>query len=185
MNPQTLVERGDLLPPIARAAIARRLGLGFDAGEDAGFLREPAACFVTLIQRQALRGCIGSLEPTRTLLDDVRANALAAAFQDPRFEPLAAAELAVTRIEVSVLSPLTELRFAGEADALAQLRPGLDGVVLRCDGRRSTFLPQVWDDLATPSLFLGELKRKAGFPADFWSEDLRLFRYRVEKWAEQ
>lgn len=187
MNLQKLpmqTDRGLVLLPIARAAIARRFGLWFETDEDAEFLSEPAACFVTLTQQGRLRGCIGSLAPHRALADDVRANAHAAAFQDPRFAPLPAEELSTTRIEVSVLSPLAPLAFVDEDDALSQLRPGVDGLVLACDGRRGTFLPQVWESLPQPRQFLSELKRKAGLPADFWSVQMQLFRYEVEKWQE-
>lgn len=185
MNPQSYTERGDVLLSIARASIASRFGIWFETDQGAQFLRETAACFVTLTQDRRLRGCIGSLEPRRPLLDDVRANALAAAFQDPRFAPLPAAEFNVTRIEVSVLSPLKPIEFSDEEDALGKLRPGVDGIVLACEGRRGTFLPQVWDSLPQPRQFLSELKRKAGLPADFWSPQVRLFRYEVEKWCEQ
>ena len=137
--------RGDLLLSIARASIARRFGLWFETDEQAHFLRDPAASFVTLTQEGRLRGCIGSLQAHRSLLEDVRQNAIAAAFQDPRFPPLPAQEFVATRIEVSVLSPLTPMDFADEDEALARLRPGIDGVVLVCDQRRGTFLPQVWD----------------------------------------
>ena len=184
MNPKARTERGELLLPIARAAIARRFGIHFETDVDAQFLQETAACFVTLMQNRKLRGCIGSLEPRRSLLDDVRANAQAAAFQDPRFSPLPANELFETKIEVSVLSPLIPMEFSDENDALAALRPGIDGVVLVCNGNRGTFLPQVWESLPQPRNFLTELKRKAGLPADFWSQELKLFRYEAEKWQE-
>lgn len=185
MNPQVTIERGDLLLSIARASIARRFGIFFETDASAKFLHETAACFVTLMQNEQLRGCIGSLEARRSLLDDVRANAQAAAFQDPRFAPLPASELADTRIEVSVLSALSRIEFDDENDALAKLRPGIDGIVLSCNGCRGTFLPQVWDSLPQPRSFLGELKRKAGLPADFWSPGVQLFRYGVEKWQER
>ncbi len=88
------------------------------------------------------------------------------------------------RIEVSLLTPPQPLSFSDEADALAQLRPGIDGIVLEHGRHRSTFLPQVWDELPDPGQFLGQLKIKAGLPRGFWSEDLKLSRYQVEKWKE-
>jgi AMMECR1 domain-containing protein len=93
-------------------------------------------------------------------------------------------ELDVTRVEVSLLDTPEPLRFAGEADALAQLRPGVDGLILRCGGHCATFLPQVWESLQTPQLFLQHLKLKAGLPAAFWSPQLTLERYGVQKWKE-
>ena len=175
---------GELLLPIARAAIATALGLSVRVPEAASCLQEPGACFVTLTQRGQLRGCIGSLEARRSLLSDVKANAVAAAMQDPRFKPLTPAELAMTRVEVSLLSPLQEMHFASEADALAQLRPGIDGVVFSCGPYRSTFLPQVWEQLPSAAEFMAQLKRKAGLAADFWDAGVRLQRYSVAKWQE-
>jgi AMMECR1 domain-containing protein len=71
------------------------------------------------------------------------------------------------------------------AQALAQLRPLVDGVVLECAGHRSTFLPQVWEQLPTVDEFMRHLKRKAGLPENFWSQEVRLQRYTVEKWKEE
>lgn len=175
---------GHTLLPIARASIARTLGTSLAANETAPWLLAPGACFVTLTQQGELRGCIGSLEAHRALLVDVKANAVAAALHDPRFAPLALEELARTEVEVSLLSPMQPLAFASEAKALEQLRPGIDGVVFEFGARRSTFLPQVWEQLPQPDDFMAHLKRKAGLPAGFWAEDVRLLRYTVSKWKE-
>jgi uncharacterized protein len=176
--------KGAVLLPLARAAIATELGQAQVADGSAPWLREPGACFVTLTQGGDLRGCIGTLQPHRALHDDVRSNARAAAFEDPRFAPLSARELDRTRIEVSLLSAMEEISFASEAEALAALRPGLDGVVFSYAGRRSTFLPQVWDQLPAVDDFIAHLKRKAGLPAGFWHAEVRLQRYTVSKWRE-
>jgi len=175
---------GELLLPIARAAIASALGQPQQADQSAAWLREPGACFVTLTQQGQLRGCIGSLTARRALLADVQANAVAAALQDSRFTPLKLAELAHTDIEVSLLSPLQAMHFASEAQALAQLRPGVDGVVFECQRWRSTFLPQVWEQLPKPADFMAHLKHKAGLPTNFWSDAVRLYRYSVTHWHE-
>jgi AmmeMemoRadiSam system protein A len=176
--------RGSTLLPIARASISAALGRSQEAAEEAVWLRELGACFVTLTQRGQLRGCIGTLEARRTLLADVKANALAAAFSDPRFSPLAAAELDRTEIEISLLSPMQAMRFDNEAHALDQLQPGIDGVVLEFGRYRSTFLPQVWEQLPSTTEFMAHLKHKAGLPPDFWAEGVRLQRYTVSKWKE-
>lgn len=175
---------GSTLLPIARAAISTALGQPLKVAEDAAWLQELGACFVTLTQHGQLRGCIGTLEACRPLLVDVKANAVNAAMRDPRFRPLTAAELPVTEIEVSVLSPMQAMHFDSEVHALAQLRPGIDGVVLEFDRYRSTFLPQVWEQLPTASEFMAHLKQKAGLPVDFWAEGMRLSRYTVSKWKE-
>lgn len=168
----------------ARNAIAAAFGVAPAPEPDHPALAAPGATFVTLTQDGELRGCIGSLEARRPLDVDVRENARAAAFRDPRFPPLARDELERTRVEVSLLAPPLPLEFADEADALRQLRPGVDGAIFECRGRRGTFLPQVWESLPEPRLFFAHLKQKAGFAADFWSPDVRLYRYEVQKWKE-
>ncbi len=175
---------GQWLLPIARAAIATALGQPQEADTSPVWLRQPGACFVTLTQHGQLRGCIGSLSARRLLLEDVQSNAVAAALQDSRFLPLSPAELTQTAIEVSLLSPLQPLPVASEAQALAQLRPGVDGVVLECQHLRSTFLPQVWEQLPEPADFMAHLKLKAGLPRHFWSDAVRLHRYTVTHWRE-
>jgi AmmeMemoRadiSam system protein A len=177
---------GPTLLALARNAIAQALDLpqAVAVDESADLLQALGACFVTLNQQGQLRGCIGSLLARRTLLADVKANAVAAALQDPRFAPLAPAELAITRIEVSVLSAMQPLAFDNEAQALAQLRPGIDGVVLQYQRYSSTFLPQVWEQLPSVAEFMAHLKYKAGLPPNFWTEGLRLQRYTVRKWQE-
>lgn len=178
------VDAGLILLPIARAAIATALGRHCAVNEDALWLRDPGACFVTLTQAGQLRGCIGSLEARRSLLDDVKENAGAAAFHDPRFAPLSDSELDQTDLEVSVLSPTQTLRFVSENDALDQLRPGVDGILLEYGQHRGTFLPQVWEQLPDRAEFLAHLKRKAGLPIDFWDDHINLKRYTVHKWTE-
>ena len=175
---------GRVLVSIARSAIAGNFGIRTSVQQDAPFLHRPGASFVTLTSANRLRGCIGSLQAHRTLVEDVKANARAAAFHDPRFEPLSFDELSATKIEVSLLSALLPLAFRNQVHALEQLRPGEDGVVLEFKRHRGTFLPQVWENLPSPAAFLGELKRKAGLPLDFWDDGIRLFRYSVSKWAE-
>lgn len=179
------INPGKILLPIARSAISDALGRAYDADEDVPWLQEEGACFVTLTQNQQLRGCIGTLEAHRSLLADVKANAQAAALRDPRFSPLAATELDYTEIEVSLLSAMQALHFSGEEEALTQLRPGIDGVVFEFGRYRSTFLPQVWEQLPGTVEFMAHLKYKAGLQPDFWAKDVRLYRYTVSKWKEQ
>jgi len=177
-------DRGRIMLAIARAAISSSLGKSLAADESAPWLSEPGACFVTLTINGELRGCIGSLEPCRPLLQDLKQNALAAAFRDPRFPPLSERELESVRVEVSLLSPVAPLAFRDEADALAQLRLGVDGVILEYGRNRGTFLPQVWEQLPTPREFFRHLKMKAGLHPNFWADGVRLSRYTVEKFKE-
>jgi AmmeMemoRadiSam system protein B/AmmeMemoRadiSam system protein A len=180
----SLESAGEALLGIARGAISHRLGLAGEAPptDAAPWLNRPGASFVTLMLEDRLRGCIGSLAATRRLGEDVAQNALAAALRDPRFAPLAADEWQRCQLEVSVLSPAKPLRFGDEAEMLAQLRAGEDGVILEHEGRRATFLPQVWESLPDKRQFLGELMRKAGIPAETRLARCKLWRYRVIKW---
>ncbi|MDK9703075.1 MAG: AmmeMemoRadiSam system protein B [Sulfuritalea sp.] len=168
----------------ARNAIAAKLKQATQAEPAHPALSQPGATFVTLTQKGQLRGCIGSLQAHRALDQDVRANAVAAAFSDPRFPPLTLAELPHTRVEVSLLTAPQPMRFSDEADALRQLRPNVDGIIFIAGRRRSTFLPQVWEQLPEPRQFLAHLKQKAGLPPDYWSSDVELQRYEVQKWKE-
>jgi len=178
-------DRGPVLLAHARSAIAGALELDASAAPERTFLQRPGATFVTLRQHSRLRGCIGSLRARRALGADVRANAVAAAFDDPRFAPLTADEYAQVDIEVSVLSAPSPLAVTSEADLRDRLRAGVDGLVLELGSRRSTFLPQVWDSLPDARDFVGELKRKAGLAREFWSDELRFSRYTVEKFTEK
>jgi AmmeMemoRadiSam system protein A len=181
-----------LLLQIARASIVHGLERGGPLEDSAldetmcltPALTEPRATFVTLQQSGALRGCIGSLEVKFPLAADVARNAFNAAFVDPRFMPLAAQELRAVRVEITVLSPHTQLHVGSEAQLLAELDPGVDGLVLECRGRRATFLPQVWQQLPDAEQFVSQLKLKARIPADYWSDDIKAHRYGAESFAE-
>jgi AmmeMemoRadiSam system protein A len=175
---------GPVLLHLARAAIARRFGQSPANYADLPELHRPGATFVTLTQHGQLRGCIGSLEAWRPLLADVQENACAAAFRDPRFKALEENEMARTRVEVSLLTPAKSMHFRDEGDALAQLRPNIDGVIFTAGRHRSTFLPQVWEQLPEPAEFMAHLKQKAGLPASYWGPEVKLERYTVSKWME-
>ena len=162
---------------IARSALEESFGGQESPRAEADWLANAGACFVTLKQEGKLRGCIGSVEPCRPLADDLRENALAAAFRDHRFSPLTAQELEHTIIEVSVLSPLERMECSSEEDLLNQLRPGIDGLVIDYQSHRATFLPAVWGGLPRCEDFLGQLKRKAGLEPDFWSPELKAWRF--------
>lgn len=143
-------------------------------------LCDPGASFVTLHIGGQLRGCIGSLEAFRPLVSDVAANAYAAAFRDPRFVAVTQAELADLSLDISVLGKPQPLTFASEQDLLAQIRPGIDGLILEENGKRGTFLPTVWESLPDPRQFLQHLKLKAGLPPHHWSDAIRVWRYTTE-----
>ena len=169
---------------LARTAIDLRFGNPASPTMPHPALSQPGASFVTLTQEGRLRGCIGSLEAYRPLSTDVSENAVSAAFSDPRFPPLSKAEWQTTKVEVSLLEAAEAMVCADEAQAIALLRPGLDGLILRYGQRRATFLPQVWESLPEPQQFLAQLKLKAGLAADFWDDGIELARYGVQKWKE-
>ena len=143
-------------------------------------LTEHRATFVTLRKHDQLRGCIGMLEAVRPLAEDIAENAYSAAFKDSRFPPLEADELGELEIHLSILTPAEPVSFTSEQDLLTQLQPGIDGLILQEGHRRGTFLPSVWEQLPKPEQFLRHLKQKAGLAPDYWSENIRIYRYRTE-----
>ena len=147
------------------------------SGDLQGILGENGASFVTLSKQTNLRGCVGSLEAKRPLAHDVLENAYAAAFRDSRFPFLRPEEWDDLDIKISVLSRAIAVVFHSEANLIAQLHPGVDGLILTDGNRRGTFLPSVWNDFPSPQAFLEQLKMKTKLPADYWSETIRVERY--------
>lgn len=148
-------------------------------------LRAIRRSFVTLEMDGSLRGCIGTIQATRPLVEDVVTNTLKSAMQDPRFGPLTAAELPRVDITVSILSHDRPLPFRDEAELPAKLRPGIDGLILR-DGRNGAlFLPKVWDMLPDPRDFVAQLRRKAGLPAHGPLPGLEAYRFTAETFGER
>ena len=144
-------------------------------------LRERRATFVTLESGGRLRGCVGSLQATRPLAEDVAHNAYAAAFADPRFSPVEEGDVAGLGIKISVLSSPVPMQVESEADLVARLRPGVDGLIIQDGEKRATYLPSVWRGIPEPARFVRELARKAGWPAGYWSESARAWRYTTEE----
>jgi AmmeMemoRadiSam system protein A len=143
-------------------------------------LRAHGASFVTLRHRGQLLGCIGTLRPYRPLVDDIVHNAFAAAFSDPRFPPLAAAQLPNLECHVAILTGLRPIDARSEADLLAQLCPGIDGLLIEDGDTSATFLPVMWERLPDRRDFLSALQEKAGLPSGYWSDTMRAYRYTVE-----
>jgi AmmeMemoRadiSam system protein B/AmmeMemoRadiSam system protein A len=182
-------DQGAALVQLARAALHHAVGApAMPTPMQEPWLEAAGACFVTLSKNGQLRGCIGSLMAHRSIKDDVIHNAQAAALHDHRFAPVTADEAPHLGIEVSVLTSPVPLGFANEAHALWQLEPKQDGVIftVEVNGQlhRSTFLPQVWGQMADVQQFMAQLKMKAGLPADFWSDAVQLQTYRVQEFHE-
>ena len=177
-----------VLLQIAREALYKKLygqTLFLEIDEYDSDFRQAGASFVTLKINNQLRGCIGSLEPHRSLIEDVARNAEAAAFEDPRFPPLTLAEWDDLQIDISILSPAEPMSFQSEEELIRQLRPGVDGLVLQENFYRGTFLPSVWQQLPEPREFLRQLKRKAGLDPDYWSPVIQVQRYTTSTISDQ
>jgi len=184
--------QGEILVRLARQTIAERLGLPVNHPVSREEIQDPAlqekrGVFVTLHKKGQLRGCIGSLVGLEPIVEGVRRNAINAAFHDSRFPPVTPDEFDDLRIEVSVLSQPRPLLYKDSHDLLDKLRPGVDGVILRGPGGASaTFLPQVWDQLPDPQLFLSHLCLKAGLPQSAWqSGQIDIDTYQVQHFEEQ
>lgn len=164
--------KGEDLPPLDLSALPPAL-------------REEGSSFVTLTICGQLRGCIGSLEPFRSLAEDVREHAAAAALKDPRFPPVREDELSAIQIEVSRLTRPIPLEYRDVDDLLSKLRPHVDGVIVRDGTHRATFLPQVWEKIPAPADFLDNLCHKMGVRPDLWrNRHLDVLTYKVEEFHE-
>ena len=165
--------RGEKLTPLDQSTLSPHL-------------REEGASFVTLTIKGQLRGCIGGLEARQSLAEDVRQHAVAAALEDPRFPPVSERELNGIQIEISRLTRPHPLEYRDANDLLSQIRPHVDGVILR-DGiyHRGTFLPQVWEKIPDPAEFLNNLCYKMGVSKNLWrNKHLDVFIYQVEEFHE-
>ena len=148
-------------------------------------LQQNGASFVTLTERDELRGCIGTLDPYQPLAEDVREHAVAAALHDYRFPPVRSREVVDITIEISRLTFPQVLAYKDPEELLVRIRPNVDGVVLRDGMRRATFLPQVWEKLPDPASFITYLCQKMGAPGDLWRRrPLQVFTYQVEEFHE-
>jgi uncharacterized protein len=183
----SLGEKQELLQ-LARASIIMGLNKGHALNVDINIypasLQDKLACFVTLNNNGALRGCIGHLEAIQPLVKDVAENAYTAAFCDPRFPAVSKSEMVGLEIHISILSPSQPIVFSSEQDLTAQIRPGVDGLILESGNNRGTFLPSVWESLPDATSFLRHLKLKAGLSANYWSDDIRVSRYTTDSFSD-
>ncbi|HLF59318.1 MAG TPA: AmmeMemoRadiSam system protein B [Alphaproteobacteria bacterium] len=172
---------GETLLEVSKASITHGLrhgrALSVPAQEFAAELRENGACFITLKIGGKLRGCVGSPQAWRPLIEDVAENAFRAAFADSRFKPLAHEEWPQVDLSISVLTPPVPIPCTCESELVRAIRPNIDGVILADEQRRGLFLPAVWEALPDPAEFVRQLKRKAGLPPDHWGPNTRAFRF--------
>jgi AmmeMemoRadiSam system protein A len=186
-------KQGRILINLARSTIGARIGIDSPADNniaendlaDPAF-REKRGTFVTLKIGRQLRGCMGCLTPSETILEGIHRNAVNAAFNDPRFPQLTGPELEKAEIEISILTVPQPLEYADGADLLNRLRPETDGVIISKGVCRATFLPQVWDQLPAPEDFLSHLCIKAGLAPDEWKRgELDISTYQVQYFHEK
>ncbi len=193
-HPELTPEQGQALLRLARLTLCEKLGRRLPSAEAASLqpaLKDPAlerlaGVFVTLTLRKRLRGCIGNFHPLEPITEGVRSNVLNAAFNDPRFKPLAGHELERVKIDVSVLSTPRPLSYDSPGDLISQLTPHLHGLIIRSGHAGATFLPQVWEQLPRPEEFLSHLCQKAGLPKDEWKRGkLEVSTYQVQHFEER
>jgi AmmeMemoRadiSam system protein A len=187
------VKQGRALLWLARETIARQFDLHAKKpdSEIVTYLRDQElqqkmGTFVTLKEHGELRGCIGSLAPIDSIVEGVKRNALNSAFHDPRFKPVEMNELAAIEVEISILTIPKPLNYANADDLIRILQVGIDGVIIQKGGQSATFLPQVWEQLSRPDVFLSHLCHKAGLPAEAWrSGSLEVFTYQVQYFVDE
>ena len=186
------MDRGKVLLSIARAVIAKELGVEYDIDIDDlvaknQWLLQKGAVFVTLNTKSNhnLRGCIGSIIAHQRLIDDLIQNAKSAAFSDPRFHPLSKDEFDNITIEVSLLTPPQEVMYSDIDDLKQKLRPNIDGVIIKDGMHQATFLPQVWQELPTFEMFMAHLCQKAGIFTNCLNNHPTIYTYQVQEYGEQ
>ncbi|MEK6938758.1 MAG: AmmeMemoRadiSam system protein A [Nanoarchaeota archaeon] len=181
MNPTNQQE----LLKLARETIkAKFTDRKYDLGSIHSEFKEKRGVFVTLTKKGELRGCIGFIQPIKSVYEAVKENALNAAFHDPRFKPLQKEELKEIKIEISILSQPIKVDFKEPLELIKKLKPKHHGVILEKNGHQATFLPQVWEQIPEPEEFLRHLSWKAGLSIDAW-KSANILVYVVEKFEER
>lgn len=141
--------------------------------------------FVTLKIKNNLRGCIGRIEAQKPIFDNIVELSKASAFEDHRFSPLTRKELKKTIIEISILSEPIEVNGQSSYEKILKIKPRKDGVIISAEGKKATFLPQVWDSLPIREDFVSDLCQKAGLPGNYWEDNLiEILTYQVEHFQE-
>ena len=187
---QLTKEEGEYLLLLARKTIEARLfskDLSPDKKDMSEKYLEKRGTFVTLTIHNNLRGCIGHITPQESLIEGIKANAINAAFRDPRFPPLSKEEWEDVRVEISILTEPIKLEYSDSDDLLEKLRPGIDGVIIGNEYSQSAvFLPQVWDQLPDKAEFLTHLCIKAGMNGSEWKKGkLTVYLYQVQAFEEE
>ena len=176
-----------LMLKFARAVLKNRL-MGLSENIEKYNLlefKEKRGLFVTLMKNNKLRGCIGRIEAEESIFNNIKHLSIAAAFNDPRFEPVKSTELDDIKIEISILTVPESIKGDSNFEKISQIRPNVDGVILKAGGREATFQPQVWDNVPLIDDFISELSRKAGLTKDYWRDNqIDLSVYQVIHFSE-
>ena len=139
--------------------------------------KQQGACFITLEKNNNLRGCIGSIVPYRSLIEEIIEHTKDAAFNDSRFKPLEENELQQLKYSISILSTPTKISFTDETDLLKKIVKDKDGIIIKDKDHSGVYLPCVWEQLPDKREFLNSLKVKAGFTEDYFSDTLEVYRF--------
>jgi AmmeMemoRadiSam system protein A/AmmeMemoRadiSam system protein B len=141
------------------------------------------ATTVSIERDGVLRGMAGGLKPFRPLMADIVARAAEAAAGDARFAPIVPDELAKLTVSISIASTPRAIPAESEIAAIAALMPGRDGLVIDERGRTAWALPEEWNRIPHPALFIRTLKQRAGLSSTFWSEAISLKRFTAETFS--
>ena len=176
----------EVLLEVARTSILNEFNHSFKIDKESlkkefPVLNEQRACFVTLTIDGKLRGCVGSLVAHRTLLEDILSNAYSSAFSDLRFSRLSYEEFKKIKIEISILTPAIKLEYKTLEDLRTKIKPFEHGIILECQNKRATFLPQVWEQIPNFDDFFSQLSKKAGFTASCLDLNPTIYTYTALK----
>lgn len=176
---------GERLPAEAREAVRAHLA-GEDPAGTSGY-GSKSGVFVTITDSRGLRGCIGYAEPVMPLHQALRRAAVAAATEDPRFDPLLPGELDAVRFEVTVLDEPALIRAGTPQEYISSITPGRDGLMVRRGGTSGLLLPQVAAEYGWSAReFLENTCRKAGLDPDSWMDaGTDVYRFGGRVFAEQ
>ena len=166
-----------LIPQLCKIVLKSTFDKGQVTIQYPQILDENGACFVTLEKDGKLRGCIGSIVAHRPLVTDLVENTRNAAFNDKRFNPVTADEIDSLKVNVSILTPAYKIEFENEEDLLNKITPNKDGIIIIDGEHQGVYLPSVWEEIPDKKEFLNSLKEKAGLEKDYWSNDLKAYRF--------
>ncbi|MEM5853721.1 MAG: TIGR00296 family protein [Candidatus Aenigmatarchaeota archaeon] len=177
------LKKGKELVRLARKAVETRRIWKF--GKD---LKVKKGVFVTIetYPEKELRGCIGFPYPIYPLGEGVQKAAIAAAYEDPRFEPLEKEELNKVCFEASVLTEPELIQVKSPKEYFEKIEPGKDGLILQNGPFSGLFLPQVWKHFPKVEDFLENLCFKANLTPDYlYDKNTKIYRFRAQIFAEK